>query len=65
MLDDEAYVCLINNSENAKLVEVPLWQLGMEQAVLKDLLTEDEWQVKDGILSMTLAGKEGLLLTKA
>ncbi|WP_299015213.1 maltodextrin glucosidase [uncultured Photobacterium sp.] len=63
-LGDEIHICLINNSLNAKPIEVPLWQLGIEQATLRDRLTDDEWLVKDGTLSMTLAGKEGLLLTK-
>lgn len=64
-LDGEINICLINNSTNAKVVEVPVWKLGIEKALLKDRLTHDEWQVKDGILSITLAGKEGLLLTTA
>ncbi|MCW8327891.1 maltodextrin glucosidase [Photobacterium sp. SDRW27] len=62
-LNNEVNICLINNSSNAKTIEVPLWQLGLEDALLKDQLTNDEWQTKDGILSITLAGKEGLLLT--
>ncbi len=64
-LGNELTLCLLNNSENAKAIEVPLWQLGIENAVLSDLLTGDEWQVKQGMLSITLAGKEGLLLTKS
>ena len=64
-LKDEVNICLINNCSNAKTIEVPLWKLGIEDALLKDQLTDDEWQVKGGILSITLAGKEGLLLTTA
>ena len=64
-LNNETNICLINNSLNAKAIEVPLWKLGIEEAQLKDQLTDDEWQVKGGTLSITLAGKEGLLLTTA
>ena len=62
-LGDEITVCLMNNSEHARTIEVPVWQLGIEDAQLKDLLTGDEWQSKQGILTLTLAGKEGLLLS--
>ncbi|WP_428468102.1 maltodextrin glucosidase [Photobacterium minamisatsumaniensis] len=61
-LGDEITICLLNNSEKAKTIELPVWQLGLSNGALNDLLTGDEWLVKDGILSMTLAGKEGLLL---
>lgn len=64
-LGDEITLCLLNNSSNAKAIEVPVWKLGIEEALLKDRLTGDEWQTKKGMLSITLAGKEGLLLTMA
>ncbi|PSW21563.1 maltodextrin glucosidase [Photobacterium sanctipauli] len=61
-LNGETTLCLINNGSQAKTLEVPVWQLGIEQGQLTDLLNQDEWSVKDGVLSITLASKEGLLL---
>ncbi|UXI02853.1 maltodextrin glucosidase [Photobacterium sp. TY1-4] len=63
-LDNTFSLFLLNNSNHAKTLTLPIWQLGVEHAVLQDLLTGDEWQVKDGHLAITLAGKEGLLLTQ-
>ncbi|MGF1727704.1 maltodextrin glucosidase [Photobacterium nomapromontoriensis] len=59
---DETIVCLINNSDKAKTLTLPLWKLGIDDAVLVDRLTGDEWAAKNGLLTMTMAGKEGLLL---
>ncbi|PSW03791.1 maltodextrin glucosidase [Photobacterium lipolyticum] len=64
-LNDESVICLINNSACAKTLHLPVWQLGIESGSLKDCLTDDEWQVKDGSLAITLAGKEGLLLSNS
>ncbi|MBY5945899.1 maltodextrin glucosidase [Photobacterium rosenbergii] len=63
-LDGKQLITLINNSDCSKALALPVWQLGLpEDKVLTDLLTGDEWECKDGELNITLAGKEGLLLS--
>lgn len=63
-LGDETLLTLINNSDSSKVLTLPVWQLGIaDNAVLTELITGDEWECKDGVLNITLAGKEGLLLT--
>nr|WP_231569039.1 maltodextrin glucosidase [Photobacterium gaetbulicola] len=63
-LEGKTLITLINNSHSSKALTLPIWQLGVSpNAVLKELLTGDEWECKDGTLNITLAGKEGLLLT--
>ncbi|MGF1792392.1 maltodextrin glucosidase [Photobacterium profundum] len=61
--ETEHVLCLINNSESAKILHLPVWQLGIESGSLHDLLTDDEWHISEGSVSITLASKEGLLLT--
>lgn len=61
--EQETTLCLINNSDHAATFTLPLWQVGIEEGTLTDLLTGDEWSCKHGELSLTLAGKEGVLLS--
>ncbi|KLV07306.1 maltodextrin glucosidase [Photobacterium aquae] len=61
-LGDDQVICLLNNHPHAREVTIPVWQLGMKDAVLIDLLTHDEWIAKNGEFTITLAGKEGLIL---
>ena len=64
-LGNDTLITLINNSDSAKTLTVPVWQLGLDgDEVLHELLTGDEWECKDGILNITLARKEGLLLIR-
>ncbi|MGF1686980.1 maltodextrin glucosidase [Photobacterium japonica] len=60
---DEQQICLINNSQYAKTLSIPMWKIGVNNANVVESFTRDEWEVKDGILTLTLAGKEGMLLS--
>lgn len=61
--DKECYICLINNGESEQTLHLPMWQLGIESGSLHSVLSDTKWSIKEGDVSVILAGKEGLLVS--
>ncbi|WP_354622804.1 maltodextrin glucosidase [Psychromonas sp. MME2] len=58
----QCYICLINNGDHELLIDLPLWQLDIESGVLEDQLSDAQWRLQEGSISIEIAAKQGMLL---